>query len=198
MPLSESTISAVTTALAEASVTAEAQSLSRGTTLLRMGVPLAADAQTVWEHLTQPELLTRWSPVVPDRPLTTPGPATSRETPEAEPVDVRVIEAEPEHVLRHAWGEGEVLWEITAVPLDEAAAAEVGTASVLTVTQTFTRAALVPMTAAGWHICLAVLSLLMEGRDVERVVGGDSAAVGWEALRDAYERGFEEQSAEQS
>jgi uncharacterized protein YndB with AHSA1/START domain len=193
MPLSESTVSAVTQALAEASVTAEAQSLSHGTTLLRMGVPLAADAQTVWDHLTQPGLLARWSPIVPDRPLTEMGPAVSRETPEGPAVDARVIEVAPGQVLRHAWGgEGEVLWEITAVPLDESAAAEVGAACVLTVTQTFTRRDLVPPTAAGWHVCLAVLSLLMEGREVERVVGEDAMAVGWEALRDAYERGFAE------
>lgn len=32
----------------------------------------------VWEHLTQPELLATWSPVVPDRPLTSVGPALSR------------------------------------------------------------------------------------------------------------------------
>jgi hypothetical protein len=63
----------------------------------------------------------------------------------------------------------------------------------LTLTQTFTQQDLVPMTAAGWHVCLTVLSLVLQGHDVERAVGEDALAVGWESLRDVYAKKFDQQ-----
>ena len=185
MPLSDPTIAAVTGALAELPVTAESQTLSHGTTLLTMSLRLETQPSRLWGFLTEPELLATWSPIVPDRVLAVVGPAWSRETPEADPVEARVIEIEPLTVLRHAWDEGEVLWELV----------EEGEASTrLTLTQTFDQQEYVPMTAAGWHVCLTVLSLVLAGRDVERVVGEDAMAVGWEALRAAYAKNFDAQS----
>jgi hypothetical protein len=49
------------------------------------------------------------------------------------------------------------------------------------------------MTAAGWHVCLTVLSLVLQGHDVERAVGEDALAVGWESLRDVYAKKFDQQ-----
>ena len=45
------------------------------------------------------------------------------------------------------------------------------------------------MTAAGWHVCFAVLSLRLRGVDVERVVGADAMEVGWEGLSAQYSAG---------
>lgn len=187
MTLSDSTIAAVTGALADLPVTAETQTLAHGTTLLTMSVELLAPASKLWNFLTEPQLLATWSPIVPDRPLTVVGPAWSRETPDAPATEARVIEVEPLTVLRHAWDEGEVLWELGDE--SEESGASVG----LTLTQTFTQQDMVPMTAAGWHVCLTVLSLVLQGHDVERAVGEDALAVGWESLRDVYAKKFDQQ-----
>ena len=128
MPLSDPTIAAVTGALAELPVTAESQTLSRGTTLLTMSLQLETQPSRLWEFLTEPVLLAAWSPIVPDRVLAVVGPAWSRETPDAEAVEARVIEIEPHSVLRHAWDEGEVLWELVE---------ESEMSTRLTLTQTF-------------------------------------------------------------
>lgn len=193
MPLSDQTVTAVTDALASLPITAESQSLSHGTTLLTLGLTVDASASRLWDHLTRPELLALWSPIVPDRPLTEVGPALSRETPDGPTTEARVIELEPGTVLRHAWGPAEVLWELTgsAAPVDGSAHGVAAPSTHLALTQTFAQQELVPMTAAGWHVCLTVLSLVLDGQDVERVVGEDAMAVGWGGLRDAYTRNFD-------
>ena len=193
MPLTDQTVAAVTGALASLPVSAESQSLSHGTTLLTLGLTIDAPASRVWDHLTQPDRLALWSPIVPDRPLPAVGPAHSPEYLDAPATEARVIELEPGTVLRHAWGMGEVLWEVTESEVHVDGEAESGTteSTHLALTQTFAQQELVPMTAAGWHVCFAVLSLVLDGQDVERVVGEDAMAVGWDALRDAYVRNVE-------
>ena len=46
---------------------------------LILEVDIAGTEQQLWDAITDPEHLARWSPVVPDRPLTEVGPALSRE-----------------------------------------------------------------------------------------------------------------------
>lgn len=193
MPLSDSTVSAVTGALASVPVSAESQALAHGTTLLTLGLTVDASPSRLWDYLTQPELLALWSPIVPDRPLTDVGPAHARETPEAPATEARVIELEPGTVLRHAWGMGEVLWELTEsdVHVEDDVLEGATRSTHLALTQTFTQQDLVPMTAAGWHVCFAVLTLVLDGQDIERVIGENALAVGWEGLRDAYEKNFD-------
>ncbi|MDO5661603.1 MAG: hypothetical protein Q4G40_02810, partial [Brachybacterium sp.] len=53
---------------------------------IAMELDLPGSAEAAWEHLVEPDLLATWSPVVPDRRLTTVGPALSRERPEDDPV----------------------------------------------------------------------------------------------------------------
>lgn len=175
--LETSTRTAVAGALGEIAVSAESAALSQGTTLLTMGVTVPAEITAAWAALTEPQALITWSPIVPERPLTEIGPAQSQESEDAAAVDARVIEVAAPHVLRHAWGESELLWE-----LEEAA--DGGTR--ITLTQTFSDSVWVPMTAAGWHICFTVLVLGLRGERVGRVVGDDAAEVGFEALREAY------------
>jgi uncharacterized protein YndB with AHSA1/START domain len=64
--------------------------------------------ERVWAYLTDPRLLSEWSPLVPDRPLTSVGPATARETPEHSPFDAEVLVSDPPRELVHRWG-GQVL-----------------------------------------------------------------------------------------
>lgn len=131
----------------------------------------------VWSMLTDPALLARWSPVVPDRSLTTEGPATSHETPDAPGVDVAVLTCTAPTELVHRWGEHQLRWTL--------AGTEAGTLLVLE--QTVGSKADSPRYAAGWHICLAVLATVLSGADVPRVVGELSHTYGWDALCSTYE-----------
>ena len=142
--------------------------------------PLTEPAAVVWQWLTDPELLALWSPIVPDRPLTEPGAASARETPDAEPNDVEVLLADAPDELVHRWGPTIVRWTLTA--------SDAG--SVLTIEQQLGPDALdqASMMAAGWHLCFAVLSARLDGRDIPRVVGHESVNYGWNELNDRYER----------
>lgn len=143
---------------------------------LVLGVELAVPAAEVWAHLTEPTLLAQWSPIVPDRKLGEVGPAESREDPADDPVDATVITAEPPYKLTHSWGPGLVSWMIA--PLEGGSSLGLG--------QDFATPEDAARTAAGWHVCLAVLSLRLDGEDVERVVGTDAIDVGWEELFARY------------
>lgn len=145
--------------------------------VLTMTRELAHPVEHVWPKLTDPDQLVRWSPVVPDRPFTSVGPATSHETPQAPAVDVEVLAVDPPRELVHRWGGHLLRWTLTATPQG----------SRLTLEHTFDERADRAMYAAGWHICLAVLAAVLDGHDVERVVGERANDYGWSALRDRYE-----------
>lgn len=138
----------------------------------------------VWPMLTRPDLLTRWSPVVPDRVLDSLGPATSRENPEDDPVDAEVLFVEPPHELVHRWREDTLRW--TLEPL--------GDGTLLTLHHSFADRSTTPSYGAGWHVCLGTLSALDDfGPDrlddpaaPSRVVGGVAVDYGWQRLYDAY------------
>jgi hypothetical protein len=57
----------------------------------------------------------------------------------------------------------------------------------LTLENTFDERADRGMHAAGWHLCLAVLAAVLDGHDVDRVVGSRANDYGWSALRDRYD-----------
>jgi uncharacterized protein YndB with AHSA1/START domain len=132
--------------------------------------------ERVWPYLTEPRLLGRWSPIVPDRALTEVGPATTRETPEQEPVDAEVLLSEPPSVLVHRWGAHLLRWTLAPTP----------TGSHLTLEHTFDQQAENASYGAGWHLCLAVLTALLDGAEVERVVGTRAFEYGWAELKERY------------
>src|SRR5699024_2127580 len=135
-------------------------------------VDLSGTGAQIWEHLTDPELLATWSPIVPERPLTEPGPVLSRETPEAEPVAVDVLATAGDHALTHRWGDELLEWLI-----DEAR---------LTLLMRLSDPQQAPSHLAGWQVCLGVLDARLEGEDQARIVGREALEHGWEALRDRY------------
>ena len=139
---------------------------------LVMEVDLAGTAAQLWEALTDPAQLARWSPVVPDRALTSPGPALSRENPGEDPVTADVLAIAGEHALTHRWGESTLGWMVDEGQLD------------LQVTLPDPQQA--QYFAAGWHVCLAVLDARLEGLDQQRLVGMDALEHGWEELRARY------------
>jgi uncharacterized protein YndB with AHSA1/START domain len=151
-----------------------------GRWVLTMSRDLPHPAERVWPMLTEPGQLARWSPVVPDRPLTSPGPAVSRETPDAAAVDVTVLSCYPPAELVHRWGGHLLRWALTPVP----------GGCRLTVEQTFDERSEAAMYGAGWHICLAVLVPVLSGADVSRVAGDRAVEFGWPALRDRYDKSW--------
>lgn len=150
-----------------------------GALTLTRRLPVAQDE--AWAHLTRPELLARWSPVVPDRELDGPGPAASRENPGDDPVDATVGESRAPWFLEHAWGPEHLTWQLA--PSEEA--------TQVNLVHELSDPRQVADMAAGWHLCLTVLDSLLAGRDVQRCVGEDALANGWEALRDRYAQLFE-------
>ena len=135
-------------------------------------VDLAGTAAQIWAHLTDPELLATWSPIVPERPLTEVGPVLARETPEADPVTADVLATAGDHALSHRWGDEVLEWLI-----DEAR---------LTLLMKLSEPRYAPAQLAGWHVCLGVLDARMDGEDQARIVGREALEHGWEQLRDRY------------
>jgi uncharacterized protein YndB with AHSA1/START domain len=147
-----------------------------GRWVLTMVRELPHPVERVWPKLTEPDQLATWSPVGADRPLTTVGPATSREAPDQPPVDAEVLVSDPPRELVHRWGAHQLRWLLTVVPA--------GTR--LTLEQTFDVETEAPTYGAGWHICLAVLAARLAGHDVERVVGARATEFGWDSLNERY------------
>lgn len=147
----------------------------RPTLVVRRLLPY--DAARLWHLLTDPDLLARWSPIVPSRPLTSPGPATSRENPGDGPVDAEVVSADPPRLLVHHWGDDLLRWTITPA----------GEGSTLELRQSLADPPVASSLASGWRICLGVLAATADGGDHERVVGQRALDYGWQELRDRYD-----------
>jgi hypothetical protein len=139
---------------------------------LVMEVDVAGTADQLWSAVTDPEVLARWSPVVPDRPLTSEGPALARENPTDDPVAADVLGTAGSHAVTHRWGEATIGWMVDDRQVDLQMRLEDPSQA--------------PAAAAGWHVCLAVLDAQMDGQDQERIVGEDALAYGWEQLRARY------------
>ncbi len=133
----------------------------------------------LWAMLIEPERLARWSPIVPDRPLTEPGPATCRENPGDATVDAEVLVVDPPRLLVHRWGVDLLRWTL----------APDGEGTVLELRQTTGESTAAAMLAAGWQVCLARLAA-EDGTDRERPTGQRAMAYGWRELHDEYQSRF--------
>lgn len=133
---------------------------------------LSGTGEQIWAHLTDPELLATWSPIVPERALTEIGPVLARERPEDDPVAADVLAIAGNHALTHRWGDDTLEWLI-----DEAR---------LTLLMKLAAPQYAPTYLAGWQVCLGVLDARLDGVDQERIVGHDALEHGWHALRDRY------------
>jgi uncharacterized protein YndB with AHSA1/START domain len=145
--------------------------------VLTMTRQIAHPAADVWAMLTRPERLVEWSPLVPDRPLTITGPATSRETADAPAIAVEVLVSTAPSELVLNWGDDRLRWTLTPT----------ATGTTLTLEHHFAERDEAGSYAAGWHLCLAVLGSRLSGDDVERVVGERAIDYGWADLRDRYQ-----------
>lgn len=134
----------------------------------------------LWVMLTEPERLARWSPIVPDRPLTEPGPATCRENPGDEPIDAEVLVADEPRRLVHRWGPELLAWTIEP--------AEGGT--ILELRQTVHEPDFASRYAGGWQVCLGRLAAEEDGVEHERVVGERAWAYGCQELIERHRTAF--------
>jgi uncharacterized protein YndB with AHSA1/START domain len=150
-----------------------------GTWVLIMVRDIAHPVERVWPWLVDPDRLRRWSPIVPDTPFDAVGPRLVRENPDDEPVAGDVLGVDPPHELVHRWGESDVVrWRLETTP----------TGCRLTLEQSMADRDKAAMNAAGWHVCLDVLTDVLNGADRSRLVGQDAMAADWEPLRDGYRK----------
>lgn len=135
---------------------------------------------TLFRYLTDPALLAQWSPIVPNRPLTSVGPASSREHPGDPEVAADVVSVITGQEVRHRWNPDVLRWRI----IDGGSVVADGCR--LKLEMQLERPEFASLYAAGWHVCLGVLDALLAGEKQERIVGNDAMAHGWRELRARY------------
>jgi uncharacterized protein YndB with AHSA1/START domain len=133
--------------------------------------------QKLWQMITDPERLARWSPVVPNRPLTEPGPATCREEADSDPLNAEVLIADAPRRLVHRWGSELLAWTINPVK---------GGAT-LELRHTLTDRSQASQFAAGWQVCLGRLAAEDDRIRRERVVGERARDYRCQELLERYE-----------
>ena len=136
--------------------------------------------ERTWNALTNPDELRNWSPFDPDRNLGTTGQATltmagaSADDPDGvQPSIVR--HADPPRLLEYTWGTDVLRWELEPTP----------SGTRLTLHHTVEDRPWLPKVAAGWHICLDVMDLMLDGKILGRIAGED-ARHEWGPLNEAY------------
>jgi uncharacterized protein YndB with AHSA1/START domain len=148
-----------------------------GRAVLRFERVFQHPPERVWRALTEPGELSAWHPTPFELE---PEARTVSYLPEGDVPDMpdgEVTEYEPPRVLGHAWGEDWLRWELR--PHDGGC--------LLVLTYTFEDRFKAARDAAGWDVCLARLSSLLDGAQPEKK---EAERQGWRELNSAYERRF--------
>lgn len=152
---------------------------------LRLQRTFPQDREAVWHAITDPDSVARWAPFRPSRALTSTGPVTLTPVDDSgdEPIDseIRAVTA-PESVT-FLWGEEQLRFSTF----------EEDDGTLLTLAHTMDDHNIAAGIAAGWHLCLGALELLLEGKEVPSVVGENAKLHGWDELEDAYRALFDDQ-----
>jgi uncharacterized protein YndB with AHSA1/START domain len=140
--------------------------------------------EKVWAALTEPAQLAAWAPFLASRDLGTPGEATlsTVDGDRTHDAPATVLRAERPTRLDYLWGTALLRWEL----------APSGAGTRLTLRQRVEQPELVPMVAAGWHLCLDVAGHLLDGDPVGPIRGAEAKEFGWAELRDAYAERLDE------
>lgn len=152
---------------------------------LRLQRTFTQDRETVWHAVTDPDSVARWAPFRPNRDLTSTGPVTLTPVDGSdEPIDseIRAVTA-PESVT-FMWGEDQLRFSTF----------EEDDGTLLTIAHTTDNHNAAAAIAAGWHLCLGALELLLDGEDVPSVVGEHAKRYGWDELEAAYRALFDDQT----
>jgi uncharacterized protein YndB with AHSA1/START domain len=144
--------------------------------------------EKVWQALTDPAHLHEWAPFDADGSLaaagatvklTTVGAPASRVS-ETRVTETIVTRADAPHLLEYNWGGFNMRWELESM----------GDGTRLTL-WTNIGPRYIAMGAAGWHICFDVLSHLLDGNPLGRIVGPDAMKFGgWQRLNAEYSKQF--------
>jgi uncharacterized protein YndB with AHSA1/START domain len=139
--------------------------------------------EKVWQALTDPAHLREWAPFDADGNLGRAGTTVRLTTvgaPAPHVTETTVTRAEAPKVLEYNWGDGDIRWELEAA----------GSGTRLTLWATIDRR-FIAMGAAGWHICVDVLDLLLSGTPIGRIVGLEAMQFGgWQRLNSEYTEQF--------
>lgn len=141
------------------------------------------DQAVVWDAITKADQVAQWTPFRPDHDLVATGDVwlTPMDGGE-EDLRGRVLEVQSPSSLRYLWVSDQLRFELS--PTDNG--------TLLTLAQTFEDRNAAPGLAAGWHVCLGALELLLAGREVPSVVGVNAMKYGWEDLMREYKAIFNE------
>jgi uncharacterized protein YndB with AHSA1/START domain len=159
---------------------------------LQRTFPQGRDA--VWAAITEPDKVAQWTPFRPNHNLGTAGPVRLKQIDGGdETIDSEVREVRHPESLTYLWGTDQLRFGLAdaGAATDPAATVDMGT--ILTLAQTFDNRTMAGSLAAGWHICLGALELLLNGDEVPSVVGEKAKEFGWEELEQRYGALFEEQ-----
>ena len=150
---------------------------------LRFVRDLQHPPERVWRMLTEPDRLARWAPFTTDRGLDRPGPATLTmiDGPTEVPMEAEVLVAEEARVLVYTWGADRLRWELEPD----------GAATRLTLWHTTGDRDFVSKVAAGWHLCVRVMELDLNGMPHPPVRGQDAMHYGWADLEATYRKTLE-------
>ncbi|GAA3262230.1 SRPBCC domain-containing protein [Nonomuraea helvata] len=118
-----------------------------GRTTLHMQRHLPHPPEKVWRAITDPQHLAHWFPAT----VTIDGDHITY----AFGPDGHITENNPPHVFAHTWGDDELRWEIHP---------DGATASILTLTHTFTDHHGAASFATGWHTCIRALRATLDDR----------------------------------
>lgn len=144
---------------------------------------LAKEPATVWDAISRADEVATWAPFRPDHDLVSLGDVGLTPTDGGEEaLPGRVLEVQAPSSLVYLWGTDQLQFELT--PTDA------GTR--LGFVHTFDDHNSAGSFAAGWHLCLAALELLLAGKDVPSVVGDNAMEHGWEDLEREYAALFED------
>jgi uncharacterized protein YndB with AHSA1/START domain len=134
--------------------------------------------EKVWAALTDPAQLSEWAPFDADRDLGTTGDATLTmiDGDVSEKLAASVRRAERPTLLEYLWGKDLLRWEL----------APTAAGTRLTLRHTLEDRDWMSKVAAGWHICLDVAELLLDGRPIGVIRGSEARDFGWDALNDGY------------
>lgn len=149
---------------------------------LHMGRDFPQEPAAVWNAITKADQVAKWTPFRPDHDLLATGDVRLTPTDGEEDAEGTVIEVQAPAALTLLWGVDRLRFDLRPT--------ESGTA--LDFAHTFDDHNSAARYAAGWHLCLGALELLLAGKDVPSVVGQDAMQFGWEDLHRQYAALLEE------
>ena len=139
--------------------------------------------EKVWQALTDPAHLREWAPFEADGSLGMVGAAVKLTTvgaPGPHITETKVTRADAPKMLEYGWGGNDMRWELEAS----------GGGTRLTLWTSIDRR-FIAMGAAGWHVCLDVLDLLLSGTPIGRIAGPETMRLGgWQRLHAGYATQF--------